>query len=369
MSTPERPPTDMPIGPEPCCFGSHTEWDPLEEVIVGVIDGAAVPEWHVTLRATMPESSERLFRTQGGRPFPAEAVSAARRDLEGLVELLKSEGVRVHRPDVHDHTRPFSTPDWSSKGGLYAAMPRDLLLVLGDELIEAPLAWRSRYVEIHCYRRLLKEFFQRGARWTAAPKPMLRDALYDQHFVDPAPDGPMRYVVTDEEPVFDAADFVRCGQDLFFQLSNVTNRFGVQWLQRHVGSRYRFHELQVRDTHPMHIDATFMPLAPGKVLVNPDRLPALPAMFRDWEVLTAPAPCLPDHVELYMSSKWISMNILMLDEKRVLVEKHETDLIAAFKRWGFQPIPCHFLDFNRFGGSFHCATLDVVRRGGLQTYF
>ena len=33
---------------------SFNEWDPLEEVVVGVVDGATVPEWHVALRATMP---------------------------------------------------------------------------------------------------------------------------------------------------------------------------------------------------------------------------------------------------------------------------------------------------------------------------
>jgi glycine amidinotransferase len=119
----------------------------------------------------------------------------------------------------------------------------------------------------------------------------------------------------------------------------------------------------------MHIDATFMPLRPGKVLVNPERVAELPPILRDWEVLVAPPPCMPAGVDLHMSSRWISMNILMLDERRVIVEEHEHDLIQAFERWGFDPVPCSFLHFNRFGGSFHCATLDVRRRGELRSYF
>jgi glycine amidinotransferase len=347
---------------------SYNEWDPLEEVIVGVVDGAAVPEWHVALRATMPGDQEPFFRELAGRPFPRDMIDAARRDLDGLAALLEREGVRVRRPDPIDHARRFATPDWSSPGGLYAAMPRDVLLVIGDELIEAPMPWRSRYFEIHAYRRLLREYFHAGARWTQAPKPELRDDLYDHGFVDPEPGGPMRYVVTEFEPVFDAADFIRCGRDIFYQLSNVTNRFGVRWLERHLGDRFRFHEIAVTDTHPMHIDATFMPLRPGQVLVNPERVRELPQVLRDWEVLVAPPPCLPPEVELRMSSRWISMNILMLDERRVVVEEHEVDLIRAFERWGFEPLPCSFLSFNRFGGSFHCATLDVRRRGELRSY-
>jgi glycine amidinotransferase len=348
---------------------SYNEWDPLEEVIVGVVDGAAVPEWHVTLQATMPGDQEGFYREYAGRPFPKETVAAAHEDLEGFVRLLEKEGVKVRRPDVVDHAKPFATPDWRSASGLYAAMPRDLLLVVGDDIIEAPMPWRSRYYEMHCYRRLLKEYFKAGARWTPAPKPELKDETYDYDFVDPVPGGPMRYVVTEFEPVFDAADFTRCGRDIFYQLSNVTNQFGADWLARHLGSDYRLHKLTVADTHPMHIDATMCPLAPGKVLVNPDRPPELLPMFKDWEIIEAPRPSVPENIVMHMSSRWISMNIVMLDEKRVVVEENEKELAALFKRWGFEPIPCRFVNFNRFGGSFHCATLDVRRRGPLQSYF
>ncbi len=42
----------------------------------------------------------------------------------------------------------------------------------------------------------------------------------------------------------------------------------------------------------MHIDSSFVPLAPGKVLVNPDYVdPAkLPPMFNSWDILIAPRP-------------------------------------------------------------------------------
>ena len=63
---------------------------------------------------------------------------------------------------------------------MYAAMPRDVLLVVGDEIIEAPMAWRSRFFEYRAYRSLIKEYFKQGAKWTTAPKPLMSDALYDQ---------------------------------------------------------------------------------------------------------------------------------------------------------------------------------------------
>ena len=62
---------------------------------------------------------------------------------------------------------------------MYAAMPRDILITVGDEIIEAPMAWRSRFFEYRAYRALIKEYFLQGAKWTTAPKPQMSDELYD----------------------------------------------------------------------------------------------------------------------------------------------------------------------------------------------
>lgn len=359
--------------PEACPVSSHNEWDPLEEVVVGIVDGATVPPWSPMLEVTMPAGRRGFFERRAGKAFPAERVAAARRDLEELVHILEAEGVTVRRPEPIDFSRLCVTPEWESPG-LYAAMPRDLLLVVGDELIEAPLAWRARHFEVHAYRTLLKDYFQRGARWTSAPSPRLSDALYR-----PAPpgaaagegEGEERFepIVTEHEPTFDAADFLRCGRDLFVQRSHVTNAFGIAWLRRHLGERYRVHEVAFSDPHPMHIDATLLPLAPGKLLVNPERVTEVPELFREWEVRAAPQPAFSASHPLYMSSRWISMNLLMLDQERVMVERQEEELAGLLRAWGFRPIRCNFTNFYAFGGSFHCATLDVRRRGALQSYF
>jgi len=355
--------------PETPVVNSYSEWDPLEEVIVGIVDGACLPPWHPCLRATMPPGCQPIPRSTVPTLFPDELTKAARQELDIFVHILESEGVIVRRPDPPVPGRSYSTPDWTCPNGLYAAMPRDLLFVFGNDIIEAPMAWRSRYFEVHAYRSLLKDYFRKGAQWTAAPKPQLLDDLYDSRYVVPHDGVFSGSVLTEFEPTFDAADFVRCGRDVFYQKSHVTNEFGVEWLRRHLEGRCVLHELRFRDSHPMHIDATFLPLAPGKVLVNDERVDRLPDMFHDWEVLSAPPPCIPKSHPMYLSSRWVSMNVLMLDEKRVIVEREEEALIASLRRWGFEPIPCPFRSFNSFGGSFHCATLDVRRRGEPKSYF
>ncbi len=273
----------------------------------------------------------------------------------------------VKRPKPLDHSQSFGTPQWQSPGGNVQADPRDVLLVIGDEIIEATMSWRSRYFEFLAYRDLIKDYFKQGARWTAAPKPQLTEELYKHDYVRGE-----EYVTTEFEPVFDAADVARCGRDLFVQRSHVTNLFGIEWLRRHLGDKYRLHVVEFEDDRAIHIDATFVPLCPGKILVNPDRpLKAMPEVLKNsnWELLTAPRSTLPESYPLYRSFRWLSMNMLSLDEKRIIVEKSEEPLIAALKDWGFEPIPCAFRNNYRFGGSFHCATADIRRTGTLQSYF
>ena len=202
----------------------------------------------------------------------------------------------------------------------------------------------------------------------------LLDALYAPHYRVPAPGEPMRYVVDESEVVFDAADFVRCGRDLFVTRSNVTNRFGIEWLRRHLGDGYRIHEVESRCRTPMHIDTTLLPLAPGKLLVNPEYIDVdrLPAALRSWDLLIAPEP---DPIRdpilkvLTMCGKWLSMNVLSIDGHRIVVDSHHTGMLRALEKWGFEPIPCEFLHYSAFGGAFHCAMLDIRRRSSLESYF
>lgn len=355
-----------------CPVNSYNEWDPLEEIIVGRLEGATIPSNHVIVTYNLPRTAAILYRPFAGRRFPKMLVRAAQRELDEFIHILKSEGVIVRRPDIVDFSVKYKTPYWSSRG-FCTACPRDGLLVIGDEIIETAMPWRSRYFEMHAYRSLLKEYFANGAKWTAAPKPQLQDALYDYKFKMPKKDEPLRYVINEFEPVFDAADFIRCGRDIFVIRSNVTNYSGIEWLRRHLGEKYRIHEIESRCRQPMHIDSTFVPLAPGKLLVNPEYIDVnrLPKMFKTWDVLVAPDP---DPISGYvvsmsMVSKWISINVLMLDEKRVIVEKSQKSMMRALKDWGFDPIPCPFLNYKPFGGAFHCATLDIRRRGELQSYF
>jgi glycine amidinotransferase len=364
---------------------SFNEWDPLEEVIVGSVLGATYPECSPVLAAA--GEPEWLWHYQGAL-VEEESVQLANEQLEGLVSVLKAQGVKVRRPDPFPHNVGYSTPFWHCKSGWNTANPRDLFLVVGNEIIECASPMRHRHFESLAYRRLFTEYFRAGARLSSAPKPALRDSLFDHtcRAIEPGgdiaklgkrvvPEGrSLRYPITEEEPVWEAADFVRCGRDLFVIKSVVTNALGIEWVRRHLGPEFRVHEIKTRCATPLHIDTTFVPLAPGKVLVNPDwiNVNELPECLRKWQVIPAPRPTYDSESPManpQFSSQWLSMNVLSLDQERVLVDEQQEKLITKLEESGMSPIPVPFDHFGPFGGSFHCATLDVRRRGKLESYF
>jgi glycine amidinotransferase len=75
--------------------------------------------------------------------------------------------------------------------------------------------------------------------------------------------------------------------------------------------------------------------------IDPDRLPDI---LKKWDILVAPDPNpITDRVLAVTSScgKWLSMNILMIDETRVIVDPHHTNMMRAMEKGGWSRSPVH----------------------------
>jgi glycine amidinotransferase len=351
---------------------SWNEWDSLREVIVGTARGATEPAYEPAFAPYCRAGDQG--RAFAGGPVPAHLIDEAEKQLDAFAQVLSDRGITVRRPDPVDHAVPTRTPDWEAPFGRANACPRDLLLVVGDEIIEAPMAQRARFFEYRAYRTLLAEYFRGGARWTAVPKPLMADSLYDERARNgsEAFDYAVRPLLTEVEPAFDAASFVRFGRDIFWQPDLVSNQLGAEWLQRHLGPGFRVHRIGFREALPTHVGTTLVPIRPGIVLVNPARPctdGAIDIFTRNgWRVIDAPVSTRTGAASRDVSS-WISMNVLMLDPHTVVVERSEKPMIALLESLDCDVIPCAFDRVYPFGGSFHCCTTDIRRDGTLESYF
>lgn len=338
---------------------SCNDWDPLEEVVLGTARGLHLPPLDTSLRHFFepPQDAEH-------ESIPDDVlrrvVEETEEDLSTLTDLLTQAGVAVRRPQTPAADRPYATPDWESAGS-HALMPRDCLLVIGDRVIEVPMAVRSRYFETAPYRTLLREYFDGGATWLAAPKPQLPEETYVYE--------PGRSVVAEIEPLFDAANVLRCGRDVFFNVTNTGNRLGAEWLRRTLGAEFRVHEVSVSTDH---IDTTLHVLRPGLLLANSARLTpeTLPEQFRSWKTIWAETPDDDGYAFGWpRASVWIGMNILSLGPDLALVPEGQKRLARQLEEAGVAPVLAPFRHGRTLGGGFHCCSLDVRRRGELGDVF
>ena len=359
---------------------SWNEWDPLKHVIVGRADGTCIPAPEPALDAKVPEDSD--MRGQFG-PRPQDTVDLANEKLDAFARQLEGMGIRVDRPTPLDFNQPTGTPDWNVETMFGCMPPRDVLLTVGKEMLEATMSYRCRWFEYLCYRPLLQQYYMEDPkmRHESAPKPRLTDEVYRPDYLSDKIGEQKRlewtadkfFVTTEEEPLFDAADVLRFGKDLVVQHGFTTNLKGIDWLQRHFPD-HRVHAVNFPgDPYPIHIDATFTPLRPGLILNNPQR--RLPDEQRKlfekngWEIVDAAQPAHNSPPPLCYSSVWLSMNVLVLDPKTVCVEKTEVYQAEQMDKLGMNVVEVDLRDAYAFGGGLHCCTADVYREGTCEDYF
>ncbi|WDZ83890.1 scyllo-inosamine-4-phosphate amidinotransferase [Micromonospora cathayae] len=356
-STPGR--TGLPA------VNSWDEFSRLHEIVVGDATHIRLPEQDdpsAWLTCFPKLTRTELSRLQVGE-VPAQIVEETNEDLAEFCASLRALGVTVHRPAPVDHSVEFGTPQWRS-AGFKSYCPRDLTLVVGSTIIETASPTRARYFELFGLRPLFHDYLLRGATWLAAPRPQLADELY---LFDPdgLPD------LGETEPVFDAANVLRLGRDLFYQVSRSGNELGLRWLESTVRllGDVRVHPLRGIYGYT-HIDSTISFLRPGLVLLNPGRVrpDAVPEPLRGWDVLWCPEPRRTASPQPTLSEHWISMNLLMVDEEHAVVDADQPELIAALERHGITVLPHRLRHSRLLGGGFHCVTLDTVRSGGPENY-
>jgi len=340
----------------------YNEWDPLEEIIVGIVDNAQFPQYDLSFHATFYEDCAAVDVPSGS--IKKKIVEETREDLENLVDVLQKRGVHVRRPKAVDTRKQFSSLHWQTNG-FSNYCPRDILLAIGNTIIETPSPVRARYFETHAYKEILMTYFKNGSQWIAAPKPQLLDSMYDLES--------KKLCLQNHEPAFDAANVLRLGKDLLYLVSNTANEAGYQWLSRIMGEQYTIHPCYDIYNHT-HIDTTFIPIGPGQMIVNGSRVHPdnLPAILKSWEIIY-----FTDIVDIGFfcggtrgcASEWIGLNFLMINPHLAIVEKKQLPLIKTLEKLGIDIIPLSMRHARSLGGGFHCVTLDTRRKGSLKSYF
>jgi glycine amidinotransferase/scyllo-inosamine-4-phosphate amidinotransferase 1 len=120
----------------------------------------------------------------------------------------------------------------------------------------------------------------------------------------------------------------------------------------------------------VHIDSTITPLQEGIVIVNGNRVNKdnLPSVFKNWEVIFVNEVVPQSFYQYPYASKWIAMNMLVVQPGTIIVDRAQTELILLLETtYRLNVIPLQLRHSRTLGGGFHCVTLDLNRTKPLNT--
>lgn len=301
-------------------ISSYNEWDPLREIIVG---SATYANWPVNDPVFSQESKKTLWKETPvpSGPVPQWIIDEANEDLQTLADTLTQLGVKVHRPTEYN----FQNAD-----GMYNYCPRDRLIVAGSTVVDCAMMYPCRDREIQ----------------------MLYDVVSNAKCLKTMPRG--------RRMVLDAANVCRLGKTWLCLISESGNEVALSWL------RHQFPDIEIESCNfyaGVHIDSTIVPLREGLVLLNGARVTpeTCPRVFKDWECIYVDDVVAQGFHEYPYASKWIAMNMLVVDPNTVVIDKHQTELIKALEQRNFTCIPLELRHSRTLGGGFHCVTLDLHR--------
>lgn len=299
-------------------ISSYNEWDPLKSVVVGSALGANWPTELQNMKTTWDKS-----------PIPKgkvnwRIVQQTQKELDILAKVLHGFGVKVHRPKFVDYTQT---------DGMYNYCPRDRLLIAGSTVIVPNMGMDCRNQEIEAYHNIL----------------------------DNADD--IRYMPREPDMRLDAANVCRLGDTLLVLENHYGTPRAIEWLRQQLPD---FKIESWNCYNGVHIDSTIVPVREGLVILNGERVTDdnCPQVLKSWDKIYVNNVVERKFFRFPYASKWIALNMLVVDPNCVIVDELQTDLIQQLESRGFYVIPMALTHCRTLGGGFHCVTLDLERDAG-----
>lgn len=299
---------------------TRNEYGELRSVLLGTVENMAWPSNDKEFDNGIARSTFDGTLTRGA--LPPSVIEQATEDLNKFAVVMDKRGIDIIRPQTIG-------PNWA-----YSA--RDILLTIGNKVIECPTPFSSRAFELDLYPAL----HQADGKIIRAPKPQSSD-----------------------DPMFDAANVLKLNDKIVYSLSHSANEAGAVWLQEQVGTDFEVVPWRAVENQITHIDSTLLSCGENTIIANSSRLTTetLPAFMKDFKTIWV-EDCVPRSFDRFpFASKWIGMNVLSLDPETIIVDEIQVGLIEQLKSKKFNVITLPMRQSRTLGGGFHCVTCDVQR--------
>lgn len=305
-------------------ISTNNEYGELKSVIVGRCEQHAWPTDDLAFDEMIEAST--YPNTLPRETLPNVVTQQAQEDLQHMADVLESRNITVYRPTI-------TKPNWC-----YSS--RDIMLSIGNRIIECPTMYTSRIDEADDhYANIKQEAIADGCDWIKAPAPQ-----------------------TEDDPTFDAANVLKFNNHLLYLVSSTGNLAGARWLQECVGSD--FEVVTWEDIYAFaHIDSTIHSLDERTIALNSERVSEenIPAFLRDHRKVWVNEMAHSDFHVFPFASVWIGFNMLSISPETILADPIQIKLKEQLVAFGFEVLDIPMRQGRTLGGGQHCTTLDLHR--------
>jgi N-dimethylarginine dimethylaminohydrolase len=315
------------------------EWAELKECVYGWSEEFILPKFLSDSKArAVGEFGKFWLANQGLNVKVADPAYAAaiRAQIDAVLEILRSFGVRIHQPMQHNEA-DLTFPRGENHGAMTPWM-RDPFVTIGNNVIE--LAPRSLFHRRQRFpiRHILASTMDRGARYFAQPD-----------------SGASDYIDRPGWGYLEGGDIFVLGKKILVGHSgNCSNAEGGRWLQHALGPDYDVEMVPLDSLFP-HLDCVLMTPREGLVVVCEEAFRGgLPKFIREWDRIV---------VNTEAAKRHMACNNLVLNERTsILPAEAPHDYVAGeLKKRGIEVIRTPYEALYRVGGSFRCAHQPLVR--------
>ena len=377
-------------------YSVYQHWDPLKVCIVGK---SYPPEFYSWIKNPKTRST-----------FEKIAIETEE-DYQSLIKLLKKFNVEVLRPDIpkdtsllfNSKTNSYIPPPMTPRDifGMYdniftvddninglndfynnvkdKTWP-DIILNNKKDLLELPQHILSELYNVFDLENEINNLNSCSLFYTDIFK-----YINNKCIIKEAHNTPLSTACT-----------TRIGKDIYYANSKTVQKDEIKDI---IGNNYRIKILDVDG----HTDGIFCPVVPG-LIISLEDIPTYKDTFPEWEVVYLPdqswvnvKPFLDlkeknqgkwwipgeeynddvtETVNTWMSN-WVGyveetvfdINMLVINEKNVVVNNYNKQVFDALERHGVTPHICNFRHRYFWDGGLHCITSDVSREGVMKDYF
>jgi len=334
-----------------------TDWDPLEEVIVGNCHAPGALNWFI--ESDLQDSFNTI-------------LAETKQDLDALASLLQQLGVKVHRPQVHDYQHSVDLATFSVQCPAGPMVPRDQYLVYGDTVYQTYTSMTDRYFDSLSYYNIFQQLFDQGHNWISQPAPNLRNLPPEKNWSN---QGSLIYNhLYHHQLLWHTATMFKCGDRLIANTQGPGTQSGLEWMRRNLPADTVIENVSTTMRNWGHIDHGFFMIDDHNVICVDREF--VPECLRDKHIHeihqylpkemvdpATPIDRLLDPSKGYEQVVAFDTNVLVVDSHNVVFDNNMSELFEFLASLG---VKCHVapLRHRKFWASgIHCSTLDIRRRG------